>query len=80
MPRGRHLSSEQLKNKIAAMQDRLNKVLAMEERKKISENLEKRICVILKNKNVELTEAEMNFIVGPVKEIEKHLFKKKETN
>ncbi|MCQ2183015.1 MAG: hypothetical protein MJY89_06380 [Bacteroidales bacterium] len=80
MPRGIHLSSEQLKNKIAAMQDQLNRVLAMEERKKVSENLEKRICEILKNKNVELTEAEMNFIVGPIKEIEKKLIKKKEDN
>lgn len=44
MPRGRHLSSEQLKNK-----------------------------------NVELSEAEMDFIVGPVKEIEKKLFRKKDT-
>lgn len=79
MARGRHLSSEQLKNKIAAMQDQLNRVLAMEERKKVSDNLQKRICEILKNKNVELTEAEMDFIVGPVKEIEKKLFKKKDT-
>lgn len=80
MARGKSLSSEDIRKKIEAMQDRLNKVLAMEERKKVSDNLQKRICATLTSKNVELTEAEMEFIVGPIKEIEKHLFRKKEKN
>lgn len=78
MARGKYSSSAEIEAQIQALLEKKKKALERESISKITNEVVQRIKEICKNKAVDFTDGEINYIVEPCKNFDRNVFKKKQ--